>query len=173
MARIIRPRSSAVAVRSRGRLMEWFFGIPFAVNSLAGTTFTFSSLNAAALAKRPFTVTRVVGSIFVGNDQVAAAERPTGAFGMMVVTDKAVATGATAIPDPVTEQSSDGWLVYRALGAIGGPDVGNPWIEFAFDSRGQRKVQEGFDLVMVFANAATSSHTMLFSPMFRILVKLS
>ena len=155
-------------------MTEWFFGNTVAINNLAGGTFVLQgSLNATALAKRPFTVTRVVGSMFCGNDQVAAIERPIGAVGMMVVSEKAIATGATAVPDPITEQASDEWFLYRSFGVIGAPTVGNPFMEFQFDSRAQRKVQDGEDVALVVANGAAAAHTLVFTLIFRMLVKLS
>ena len=79
----------------------------------ANTFIIDGSMSAAELAKRPFTVTRTVGMISVQSDQNVAVEIPFGAFGMRVVSDKAVATGAAAIPDPVTQVSDDAWYVYQ------------------------------------------------------------
>ena len=98
-------------VRSR-RKTEWFPSADVtALTSLAPATFNFDqSLTAVELAKRPFTVTRTIGSIWVRSDQVAAVEDPFGAVGFTVVSDKAIATGVTALPDPITQEGSDAWF---------------------------------------------------------------
>ena len=168
----INVRRSFSGRRSPGRLTEWFAGVP-AATVLLGNTFTFTSLNAAGLAKRPFTITRSVGLLSVLSDQNAAAELPFGAMGMMVVSDKAVATGATAIPDPITEQASDMWFMYQAFSCEGtlSSNAGRPIQQFAFDSRAQRKVQQGEDVVIVWANGSVDGMTFISN--FRQLVKLS
>ena len=161
---------------SASRLTEWI-GLTYQTNEkqlAAGTFVVESSLNALALAKRPFTITRTVGLIAVRSDQSAGVESPFGAVGMMVVSDKAVATGATAIPDPVTQVSSDEWFLYQTFLAAGNSDVsvGQVWLVFQFDSRAQRKVVDGEDFVSVIANAnATDGLSYIFQQ--RVLVKLS
>ncbi len=171
--RVVR-RSFGGARRSSGRLTEWFADT-FAASetALAASSFVIlSSLSAAGLAKRPFTITRTVGTLFVYSDQVAAFEAPFGAVGGMVVSAKAVATGATAIPDPVTEGSSDEWFMYQNFAAQGDGLTGRPQYMFGFDSRAQRKVQDGEDFVFVLANA-NSVDGMNFIFNVRTLVKLS
>ena len=125
------------------------------------------------LAKRPFTVTRTVGSLYVQSDQVAASENPFGSIGMMVVSDQAITTGITAVPDPVSQAASDGWFLYRSFGVQGGPIGGQEVFEFKFDSRAQRKVEEGFDIAVVVGNSAAAALGIRFSINFRMLVKLS
>ncbi len=65
-----------------------------------------SSLNAAALALRPFTIVRTRGLLIVQSDQVAATEQPFGALGLSVVTDQASAIGISAVPTPITDAGS-------------------------------------------------------------------
>jgi len=170
-------RGATFGVRggARGRLTEWFPSADVTGEaSLAAGTFVFlQSLTAAELAKRPFTVTRTVGNIWVRSDQVAAQELVFGAIGFIVVSDKAIALGATAIPDPITQEGSDEWFAYRSFGIgadAGG--LGSPVGEFAFDSRAQRKVADGEDIAVVVTNA-DATHGMQFVVKFRILVKLS
>ena len=168
-------RRSFSGRRFPGRLTEWF-GDPFATSetALAASTFQIiSSLSAAGLAKRPFTITRTVGTLMVASDQTAAGEFPSGAIGGMVVSEKASTTGATAIPDPVTEASSDEWYMYEswALKQRATPNDGSFLIRH-FDSRAQRKVQDGEDFVFVIANASAADGC-VFTFMVRTLVKLS
>ena len=173
--RVVR-RSFGGARRSPGRLTEWvavqFQDVGIA---LAASTFRIDSFfGAPALAKRPFTITRVVGLLSILSDQNAAVELVFGALGFAVVSEKAVTTGATAVPDPVTEASSDLWHVYQSFAAEGSSstNVGRPMEQFAFDSRAQRKVQDGENCVAVIANAsATFGLTYVLN--YRILIKLS
>ena len=58
------------------------------------------------------TIIRVVGWIFIQSDQLAASEYVNGAFGLIRVTDLAVAAGAASIPGPVTDGSDSGWFVH-------------------------------------------------------------
>ncbi len=170
-----RGRSSLVVRgRSSGRLTEWFGSADqTAAQALAAGSFILSqSLNAAALAKRPFTITRTVGSIWVQSDNEAAAEFPFGAVGAIVVSEKAAVAGAASVPDPITEESSDEWFMYRSFAVASTPIVGRMFAEFAFDSRAQRKVQDGEQIVWMVANA-NAGHGLAFVLKFRLLVKLS
>ncbi len=176
MARNRVVRRSFQGRRGSVRQTEWF-GEVFQTGILTLTANTFqilSVLSATGLAKRPFTITRAVGALYVRSDQVAAIESPFGAFGGMVVSDKATTTGATAIPDPVTEVSSDEWFLYFQwfVGGNSTANAGKDWVIFPYDSRGQRKVQDGEDFVYVIANANTG-HSVDFVFSGRTLVKLS
>ena len=161
--------------RSPGRLTEWF-GDPFVTGEVALAASTFvviSSLTAAGLAKRPFTITRTVGTLWVRSDQIAAIESFSGAVGGMVISLKASTTGATAIPDPVTEVSSDEWFMYQGFSAGSrATSAYDDTVEYKFDSRAQRKVQDGEDFVFVLANASAAGG-LLFNFTVRTLVKLS
>ena len=158
----------------RGRSTEWFGSALPTLKALAGATFAIDQvLTAAELAKRPFTVTRTVGSLFVGNDQIAAVERPFGGLGFAVVSEQAQTAGAASVPDPVADIGSDLWFCYRAFAEIGAPDVGNPFTEFAFDSRAQRKVEDGSEIVVMIGNAAAAAYILNYVLMFRMLVKVS
>jgi len=162
--------------RSPGRLTEWqadlflsdFVALP------ANSFLILSVLAAAGLAKRPFTITRSVGLLTIRSDQAAAVEFPFGAVGGMVVSDKASTTGATAVPDPVTEAASDEWFMYQqwVVGGDASTNVGQSTVQFKFDSRAQRKVQDGEDYVYVIANSsATDGASFVFNV--RTLIKLS
>ena len=170
-----RSRSIVVAGQARGRLTEWIGSTPrSAPIALAANTFVLDQLlGGLGLAKRPFTITRTVGTIFVLSDQTAARETPFGAMGMMVVSEKAATTGATAVPDPVNEISSDEWFVYQAFAALGTGSVAEPpLMAFPFDSRAQRKVPDGATFVVVIANESAADG-LLYMLRFRMLLKLS
>ena len=78
----------------------------------ASTITVLGVLNAAALAFRPFTIVRTRLAILYGTDQNSANESPRGAFGMIVVNDKAAALGVTAIPGPISRLDDD-WYVWQ------------------------------------------------------------
>ena len=166
--------SKVIRARSPGRLTEWFASADRAAFvSLPAATFVLDSqLIAAELAKRPFTVTRTVGAVYAGGDQVAADENFHGAVGFMVVSDKAAATGATALPDPLTEEASDEWFAYRSFGGESGIANGRPIMEFTIESRGQRKVADGETIVVMVSNGSAAIGC-LYLVKFRMLVKLS
>ncbi len=174
MARRVVRRSSGFR-RSPGRLTEWI-GIPFQTDA---TTLPLSSkvihsgLTAAGKAKLPFTVTRSVGMISIFSDQAGAVEHPLGAVGAVVVSDTASALGITAVPDPVTDVSSDFWLMYQSfVGPQNTAIDGAGPTHFPIDSRGQRKIADGEDLLVIIANSnAVDGLRYVFN--MRFLVKLS
>ena len=104
------------------------------------------------------TVLRTVGTLGVASDQSAASEVQIGAFGMIVVSDDALAVGITAIPGPVTGVGEDGWFLFASINqrflfgsAIGmNPDYGHV---YNFDSRAKRKIEDGRVVVLVAENA--------------------
>ena len=157
------------------RLTEWF-GLTFLgdVTSLPAASFVIAaSLDATELPKRPFTITRTIGQLFISSDQVAANEWPFGALGGIVVSDKAIATGATAVPDPVTQVASDEWFLYEPFAVAGAADAGfKKYQTFNFDSRAQRKVQDGEDIAFVISNS-NATDGLFWVLMLRMLVKLS
>ena len=106
MARRFRPRGF---VRPPKRTVMWIGKIPgnapLAVG--ANTGVLVSTLNAAALALRPFTVMRTRGIVHWETDQLAASETPFGVVASIVVTESAAAAGAGSIPTPTTENDSD------------------------------------------------------------------
>ncbi len=108
------------------------------------------------------TVRRTVGQIFVRSDQVAAGEDVVGAFGMIVVSDPALAIGITAVPNPVDEESDDGWFVWQGLSATQGGSAGRTGQLIQFDSRAMRRVEEGFAIALVVANSAGAAGMVMF-----------
>ena len=165
MANIRRSRRSGFTTRGGRSVREslWFDGPVFNTNmGAASTAVLVSSLSAAALALRPFTVVRTRGSMFLETDQQAASEFYQAAIGCCVVSDQAVAIGVTAVPTPFTDQSSDLWYVYEVL--MGKLRVGTPspvelfesGIFKDYDSKAMRKVEEGQDLIAVIETSSIS-----------------
>ena len=161
--------------KAPGRLTEWIsVAYQTDATTLAASSFVVAAvMGPLGLAKRPFTITRTVGMLAIYGDQAGAIEHPLVALGGIVVSDKAVATGATAIPDPVTEVESDSWFLYATLA---GPQAtsldGPPPSIMQFDSRAQRKVADGDQVVFVISNP-NAVDGLRFYFQFRQLVKLS
>ncbi len=159
MANIRTARRSGLVLRGGRNVRETLWlGTQTAETTLAGapTAVLTNSLNAAALALRPFTVVRTRGIIHIHSDQAGADESYGVAVGCCVVSDQAVAIGVTAVPTPVTDKSSDLWLVYESLfqhiEVITSASVLNEGAFKEFDSRAMRKVEEGQDLILVVEN---------------------
>ena len=161
---------------SPGRLTEWLSSadataeIPLAAN----TIILDSSLTTVEKAKRPFTVTRLVGSIWVQSDQNAAVEVPFGAFGLIVVMETAVTAGVASLPLPFTQAENDGWFAHGFFAAEGSAstNVGRPLERHSFDFRSQRKVEEGMDIAVVLQNGSALDG-LNYVIQFRMLIKLS
>ena len=140
----------------------------------ANTVIKHSSLDAAGFTKRPFTITRMVGLLSIQSDQNAAVETVFGALGACVVSEEAEIAGVAALPDPTTNPASDLWFLFQNFAAEGSSstNVGRPIQNYQFDSRAQRKVEEGSDIVVMLANASAADG-LLFILNYRILIKLS
>ena len=84
------------------------------------------------------TVLRVVGGISVASDQAAANEEQIGAFGMIIVTDIAIAAGIASIPGPGTDGQDD-WFVHQSFAQQGNQATNvdaSMW--YAIDSKAKR-----------------------------------
>ncbi len=176
MARNLRVRRS-FAGRGQRRQSLWV-GSPDSTGVVAiaaGGVRLDGSFNTAALQLRPFTIVRTRGWVFVKSDQEVATEVPFGAMGMAVVSDQAVAIGITAVPTPITDESSDLFFMWTpfvsdisvssAIGIIKGGSL------FEFDSKAMRKVEEGEDLAITLENASATAG-LQFITKFRILLKM-
>ena len=118
-----------------------------------------NSLNAAALALRPFTIIRFRGIIHVNSDQLAANEIFGMSFGAAVVSDQSVAIGVTAVPTPTTDQGSGLFFTYEQVFGrhlVGsGAGTGVPLeagVRRYFDSKAMRKVDLGQDVITTVEN---------------------
>ncbi len=109
------------------------------------------------------TILRTVGMISVGSGQQSATEDQIGAFGMMIVSDLAVAAGAASIPGPVTDNSDDAWFVWVPFAQRSTFDVsaGVTSVKYDFDSKAMRTVEEGFGLAVMVENAH-AVHSLVF-----------
>ena len=142
----------------------------------AGSEALSFSLNAAALALRPFTIVRWRGIIGISSDQGTAAEDQSAAMGIAVVSDQASAVGITAVPSPITDRGSDLFFVYEDMVASmfvvsNSGVIPNLMTSRQFDSKAMRKVNEDEDVVVTKGNTALSDGTVLYTAG-RFLIKL-
>ena len=145
----------------------------------ANTATLILSLNAAALALRPFTITRSILHWSVRSDQTAASESWTAGLGIAVVSDQASAVGITAVPSPFTDLASDLWLLHDVIdgrfefvSGVGFDSNGvSPEGGKTQESKAMRKVEDGQDVVVVLENDSLSLGTQTYV-VGRMLVKL-
>jgi len=141
----------------RGNVMRratlWLSGVETVQASSTTSSSILTSLNAGALALRPFTIIRTRGMMSITSDQGAATERYAVALGGIVVTDEAVAAGVASVPTPSSEDASD-WYFYERLAnelqinsSIGFVGQGSRFKDF--DSKAMRKVDIGQDAITV------------------------
>ena len=161
---------------SQGRKTFWLAGVYVETTlSAASTAAIQSSLNAAALAFRPFTIVRSRGFFHVRSDQISASEDQSVAYGNIVVSDQSVAIGVTAVPTPVTDDQSS-WHVFESMASrfsfvsgVGFDSQGG--VLTRFDSKAMRKVEEGQDLIEVVETTGVSDGATVITYS-RVLIKL-
>ena len=150
MARVHRSSGRTLTAGAR-RKSTWLFldGTFNTMIALGGTL--VGTLNAAALALRPFTVVRTYLSGLLFSDQAAAIEDQVAGVGVCVVSDQAFAVGVTAVPTPISDIGSDLWFSHKLLWARESSltDRTNPSLIWELDSKAMRKVDAGQDLAVV------------------------
>jgi len=142
----------------------------------AATAVLDQTFNQATLADVvPCTIVRTVGLFSVGTDQVAASEQPLVAMGAAVVSEQALAAGVASLPTPIVEEDSDLWFLYETavveflFGDATGFALTNT-VKY-FDSRAQRKIQDGQGIVFMVENASATAGAQYWLK-FRMLLKL-
>ena len=124
----------------------------------------------------PVTIRRTRGIVNWRSDQVVASETALGAFGLCVVSNDAFDVGATAIPGPSSDASSELWFVHQflyarfeLLSSSGFHPDGSS--EYMIDSKAMRKVSEEESIVVMVE--ATGADGGIFAAQFRILASAS
>jgi len=164
-------RHSRVVTRGQRRETSWV-GLGPTVTTVTGEGGTIiASANAALLAKRPFTIIRLHLALFARSDQEAATEQFGGAVGVAVVSDQAVAIGVTAVPTPVTDDSSDLWMLHRWYMGLQGSTTTNAPASFIIDSKAMRKVNDDQDIIVVHELSSTIGEGQVFTMAGRMLIK--
>ncbi len=103
------------------------------------------------------TVRRTRGGIWIQSDQSAAIENQIGALGAIVVSERALVIGITAVPDPVTEKDDDGWFLWVPFAQSSDLTAGRTGYWYEFDSKAMRKISEGFAIAFVAGNNSASN----------------
>jgi len=155
----------------------WLFSAWTNVTVATGGAAILTSLNAAALALRPFTVVRSRGFLHIATDQAGTTENQALIYGRIVVKDEALAIGITAVPTPESQSASD-WHVFEPMAtrfqlnsAIG--FVHPAGFGMQYDSKAMRKVDLGDDLIdVVEVGLSGPSEGVLFRSFSRVLLKL-
>ncbi len=168
MANIRTARRSGLVLRGGRNVRETVWGGTTETRNglaAANTAALSNSLNAAALALRPFTVIRTRLHWSLESDQTAASEDFQAAIGMAVVSDQASAVGITAVPTPFTDLASDLWLLYDMMfgSLIVTSAIGSFESRYTkdIDSKAMRKVEDGQDLILVKENSSLSDGTVV------------
>ncbi len=106
------------------------------------------------------TILRSVGGVAIHSDQAAADEQQIGAFGLIMVTDTALALGITAIPGPFTDGSDDGWFLHvpfaQSIEFVSGVGVLVNSVWYPFDSGAKRVNHDGTAVALVVENGGAS-----------------
>ena len=169
-----RSRGTRVVRVPPKRLMIWAANRLGALAVAGSAKTVVLSLNAGALASRPFTIVRTRIQGLFQSDQSAASELTSGALGAVVVSEQAQAIGATAVPGPVSDPDAD-WFVYHGLtsdyilqtGVGFERDSGH---HFTIDSKAMRKVDENKTAVFVMELATAAGALLALEG--RFLIKL-
>ncbi len=140
--------------RGPRRKMLWLQFRPVSATQATGNSSIVFSLNAAALALRPFTLIRSHFQCLVQSDQAAAVEAQNVAFGLAVVSDEAVAAGAAAVPTPLLQMGSSLWFAHQLMMTMDSRtvDLSKPAGIINIDSKAARKVDVGSDIIVVLEN---------------------
>ncbi len=132
-----------------------WFGMGLAGTVIASSATLLLTLNAAALALRPFTVIRTRLAIMFGSDQLVANEGSNGVLSFQVVTEAAAAAGVASIPTPLTETNAD-FFVYKPVAfdfllntAVGFNEHRGDAAYHTVDSKAMRKVGQNDDIAVV------------------------
>ena len=142
-------------VRAKSDRQNLWIGIGITPTTIVGGQVSIlASLNAAALAFRPFTIVRTRMLVSFQSDQAAVSEQPMGALGGIVISEEAEAAGATSVPDPSGDSDGD-WFVWQPvnhafnfLTAAGFEAPSNN--QYMVDSKSMRKVGNNKQVSFVF-----------------------
>jgi len=153
-----RSRRGAFAPRQRKRAAPaWGFVGSIAAASIAPATKVL--LGSFVLSNPPLgeTVLRTRAQFHIRSDQSAVVEDQIGAFGLIVVTDIALAAGAASIPGPFTDGGDDGWFVHQPITQAGANLTAagtSPWQ--MVDSKAMRKIEDGQGVAIMIENASAA-----------------
>ena len=102
---------------------------------------------------------RVRGVISVTSDAAVVVEPQIGAWGIIRVSETAIAIGVTAIPSPVFNASDDGWVAWAPIAQQSSfsTGAGAQGMVIDVDSKAQRIIRDGQALAVVVENSAAAT----------------
>ncbi len=163
------------------RQTEWVASadVTAATTIAAGMSVLTQSLTEAtllALGLLPSTIIRTRGVLYTRSDQDAADEAGFGAMSFAVTSEPARAAGVGSLLAPIANEGADVFFVYQTwFAGNGGPSTGalfsRPWYTQMFDSKAQRKIEDGQAIVTVLENGSASTGGADFILKFRMLFK--
>ena len=172
----IRRPSRSVVTRAPRRKTVWIgTATASAVTVGAGASVVHSSFVPSALSMLAPTVVRVRGDLLVHPVAFGVDANWSGAYGLCLVSDEALAIGETAIPRAFDDDDWSGWLVHGYFTGhlefqSSTSELVMPQVQ-VIDSKSMRKVGVNESLVWMFEN--NSSVSVRASLQARVLVKLS
>jgi len=145
-------RRQTTNVRSLRRPTNWGGVVASGATGVPGLTKIFLVSIAPEFVSGE-TIRRIRGTMLV-NANVSGTYH--GAVGAYVANDNAVTAGVASMLDPVTNVGDDAWMFYRSFAGNGAGDgsagaFGAQLLDI--DSRAMRRVETGYQLVFVVANA--------------------
>ncbi len=169
-------RNTRGGYRTRSYTKRGTFWGRFGDNDAVGLAATTAVLHSTAVpVVEGETVVRTRGQIHVASDQMVASETPTGAIGMLIASDPAVAVGVGSLPTPITDLDSELWFMHQffAAGIVFDTGIGfqTPRFEvFQFDSKAMRKFESGQTLCVIIENGSTVGMTFVlqFAVLFKV-----
>jgi len=157
MLMFVRNRFARGRVRTATKRSRVWIGTPTSFFQLAGGTTNFSTVVTEAQLQnlgKP-TIARVLGELLINMDRSAevAEDRALVGYGMTLVSNQAVAVGATAIPDPLNNAEWP-WLMYGTTSlktptTLTEDEQGFRWDRVKIDSKSMRKAPPDHVLVFV------------------------
>ncbi len=131
---------------------SWSYGTSVAFTTVPVGSKVLLSTFVLPPAALEVTIMRVRGRLWVVSDQSGSVEAFSGAFGMMIVNDLAIAAGAASILGPVTDGSDDVWFVHQTISGSGTQAILGD-LSYEIDSKAMRKLPQGFGLAVMVENA--------------------
>ena len=167
--------SNRPVIRGARRTSTWI-GAGLSEVTLATDDTLLATLNAAALALRPFTIVRSRIAISYLSDQTAANEFSQAVFSAQIVSESAAAAGVDSCASPIDETDAD-FFIYKplffdiiSLTSVGVQDTVGDGNFNMIDSKAMRKVGE--DQQVVFIIGQRSARGALLAMEGRMLIKL-
>ena len=168
-----RSRRGFTPRRAKRAAPAWgFVGSTVDQGIIAGTKVLLASF---ILSNPPLgeTILRTRVRLFVRSDNETGTEEQVGAFGLVVVTDAALAAGAGSIPGPFTDGGDDGWFVHQSIWQGASFATANGATGYDIDSKAMRKVEDGHSIAIMVENASGEAFQMQVGIAVRLLAKLT